>query len=322
MKLADLEDPAAAGVRAKQSGTGDEPSRQTLPELISSILGKPSARELVPLDPASLFRWFEHDYPAPMARWNHHPEFELHLIRRGTGSTLVGDYAGRFAAGHVALIGPNLPHDWMSDLAPGEIVRGRDLVIQFDGDRLRQAIGILPELEELDPLLRDAGRGIEFTGKTAAAVAPLMEAIGGAHGLERLQLLLSVFAALARAPGSERRLLASPIFSAAAGGQLDTVLRYIMNHRNGDIRLAQAAQLAGMSETGFSRAFKRMAGRTFVDFVRKIRVAQACRLLRQTSLPVSSICFDVGFGNVSNFNRQFRTEMGLNPTEYRRQINC
>jgi transcriptional regulator GlxA family with amidase domain len=48
-----------------------------------------------------------------------------------------------------------------------------------------------------------------------------------------------------------------------------------------------------------------------------LRVTQAYRLLRQTTCPVSDICFEVGFGNLSNFNRHFRVEMGMSPSEYR-----
>jgi AraC-like DNA-binding protein len=125
---------------------------------------------------------------------------------------------------------------------------------------------------------------------------------------------------LASSQAFERRQLASAVFAAADEGELDKAVRYIVENISGDIRMAEAAALAGMSETRFSRVFKRVSGRNFVDFVRKLRVAQACRLLRQTDMTVSTICFDVGFGNLSNFNRQFREEMGASPTEYRREV--
>lgn len=54
-------------------------------------------RELVRALPGQSVRWAEHDYPAPIARWNYHPEYEIHLIRRGTGTYLIGDRVGTFA---------------------------------------------------------------------------------------------------------------------------------------------------------------------------------------------------------------------------------
>jgi AraC-like DNA-binding protein len=285
------------------------------------VSGHASAREVILADPSSVVRWFEHDYPTTVARWNHHPEYELHLIRSGSGKVLVGDHVGRFEAGHVAMIGPNLPHDWISDLAPGDIVRNRDAVLQFDGARLRQSFALFPEMEELGVLLDMAARGIQFTGHTALAAADAIEAIGRTHGLDRLSRLFALFGILVRAPDSERTLLAGPLFAAPRRAEFDAVVRYVLDNIDRDVRMAEAARLAGLSETNFSRTFKRMAGHTFVDFVRKLRVAQACRLLRQTDMPVSSICFGVGFSNLSNFNRQFRAETGVSPSTYRRDAH-
>lgn len=286
--------------------------------LAGRVSGQKSARELVAPDPTSGIRWFQHDYPTTMARWNHHPEYELHLIRKGTGKVLVGDHIGRFVAGHVALIGPNLPHDWISDLAPGETIADRDAVLQFDGPRLRRGFALFPEMEELGGLLDAAARGIAFTGTTALAAATEIEAVGRTTGLERLGHLFALFAVLARSPDSDRVYLAGPLFAANARAEFDVVVRYVLDNIDGEVRMADAARIAAMNEATFSRAFKRMSGYNFVDFVRKLRVTQACRLLRQTDMPVSSICFDVGFGNLSNFNRQFRAETGTSPRVYRR----
>lgn len=74
---------------------------------------RPAELEVILPEPEHSFRWYEHDYPYAMARWNHHPEFEIHLIRHGSGRLLAGDYIGPFGPGHVAMIGPDLPHDWM-----------------------------------------------------------------------------------------------------------------------------------------------------------------------------------------------------------------
>nr|WP_314570821.1 helix-turn-helix transcriptional regulator [uncultured Pseudomonas sp.] len=73
-----------------------------------------------------------------------------------------------------------------------------------------------------------------------------------------------------------------------------------------------------MSEAGFSRFFKRITGHGFIDLMRKLRIQRACRLLVQTQLSVAEICFEVGYENVSNFNRHFRHEMAQTPSDYRR----
>lgn len=293
----------------------------------ANLLDHPPAElEVILPEPGNGFRWFEHDYPYPLARWHHHPEFELHLIRHGHGKLLAGDYIGPFSPGHVALIGPDLPHDWIGDLTPGEHLPGRDVVLQFDGEALLGLASALPELAELKGLFNSARRGLEFTGQTARRAAVMIEAVGLARGLERLTRFLQLCDTLAKAPLADRRLLASPCYSPVlddrSAERITQAFEYLLAELTGDIRLSVAAERVGMSEAGFSRFFKRVTGHGFVDLMRKLRVQRACRLLMQTDRSVADICFDVGYANLSNFNRHFRHEMAQTPSEYRRQANA
>jgi AraC-like DNA-binding protein len=81
-----------------------------------------------------------------------------------------------------------------------------------------------------------------------------------------------------------------------------------------------AAEL-GMSESRFSRFFRRATGNTFTDFVNRVRVNRACQLLMETDRLVTHICYEVGFQNVANFNRRFRDIKGMTPTEFRQQAD-
>ncbi|MCK9712307.1 AraC family transcriptional regulator [Pseudomonas syringae pv. syringae] len=283
---------------------------------------RPADLEVILPGPDQSFRWYEHDYPYDLARWNHHPEYEIHLIRQGSGKLLAGDYIGPFTAGHVALIGPGLPHDWMGDVAPGELIAGRDVVLQFDGAALLNLRGSLPELSELKTLFELAQRGIEFTGATARGAALLLESIGEAQGLQRLIQFLDLLGTLARAPKRDIRVLASAYYSpsldARSSERINQAFDYLINELTSDLRLSVIAERVGMSEAGFSRFFKRITGHGFIDLMRKLRIQRACRLLVQTQLSVAEICFEVGYENVSNFNRHFRYEMDQTPSDYRR----
>lgn len=50
--------------------------------LAERFLGMRANREVIPADPDHSVRWNEHDYPSPLARWNYHPEYEIHLTRK------------------------------------------------------------------------------------------------------------------------------------------------------------------------------------------------------------------------------------------------
>ena len=173
-------------------------------------VGKTAARELVPTMPDTSARWHMHGYPGLYCRWHYHPEFEIHLIQHGTGRSIVGDHIGRFTAGHLVLVGSNLPHDWISDVGDGEHITNRDVVFQFHPQWIRDCQQLLPELRAVDPLLTRAARGIEFTGPTAAAAAPELLAIGDSAGIDRLHHILALLDILSAAPPEEAQLLAAP----------------------------------------------------------------------------------------------------------------
>ena len=284
------------------------------------LIGRPAARELVPTTPGASARWHTHDFPGPYCRWNYHPEYEIHLIQHGTGRAIVGDHIGRFRAGHLVLVGSNLPHHWISDLEPGAVVVDRDVVFQFHPQWFAACQQLMPELGSMAALLARAARGIEFTGAAAEAAAVELVAIGHSDGVARLQHILALLATLDGAPSHEARLLASPWTPPVDGRAdlVDDILDYIFTHLEGEVRMADAAARVGLSESGFSRYFSRASGQSFTDTVRKLRLAQACQLLENSDYPVAAICRRVGYHNLSNFNRQFLREHHLTPREYRR----
>ncbi len=122
--------------------------------------------ELIVSDPLASFRWHRHDYPSPLARWNYHPEYEIHMIAESTGKMFVGDHIGPFGPGNILLIGPNLPHHWVSDIRPGQLIQGRDVVLQFTGKFIEEAQTVFPEFGKMSALLEESRRGIEFHGTT------------------------------------------------------------------------------------------------------------------------------------------------------------
>lgn len=75
-----------------------------------------------------------------------------------------------------------------------------------------------------------------------------------------------------------------------------------------------------MTPTYFSRFFKQASGRGFVEFVDRLRVSKSCELLSKSDKPVTEVCFESGFNNLSNFNRRFHALKGMPPSQYRRTL--
>jgi AraC-like DNA-binding protein len=211
----------------------------------------------------------------------------------------------------------------MSDLKPGEVIEGRDIVIQFTPDLLRSRADVFPELADLEPFLTDALRGFEFFGDAARRGADLMRCIGAARAFQRLALFFELIDLLARAP--EKKLLASPDYAPTLDRETLRVVRdvisYVVDNLSATVRMSEAAAIAGMTQSAFSRFFKKNTGANFFDYSRKLRIGRACKLLSDTGRPVTDICFEVGYANISNFNRHFRPERGVTPSQYKRLSN-
>ena len=236
----------------------------------------------------------------------------------------MGDHIGRFEPGHLSVIGSNLPHDWVTELLPGEVISGRDVVLQFDAGRLTSATSAFPELAEVAVFLAQARRGLAFHGEARRRGAELLLAMGRARGMERLSLFMQLLEVLARSDA--RVALSSETFApvpgtsgidAAALDLVQRVLAHVFENVTGALRLADVAAMGGMSESRFSRFFKRITGNSFTDHVTKLRISRACDLLANSGLPVTEVCYEVGYTNISNFNRNFRRQRGSTPMEYR-----
>jgi AraC family transcriptional regulator len=94
-------------------------------------------------------------------------------------------------------------------------------------------------------------------------------------------------------------------------------VRYLETHSAGDHSLADLAHRAGLTQHHFLRVFRRAVGTTPHQFVLRLRLREAAARLRRTDEPVTSIAYDVGFQDLSNFIRTFAREFGLSPTRYR-----
>jgi AraC-like DNA-binding protein len=98
------------------------------------------------------------------------------------------------------------------------------------------------------------------------------------------------------------------------------IFAYLVEHFRDEISLDKAAAIAGMTPNAFCRYFKKITRKTFMETVIEYRLNHAKQQLIQTDKPISDICFDSGFGDVSHFYKMFRTRMHLSPLHYRRKF--
>lgn len=267
--------------------------------------------------------YIQHGVPSALIRWHHHKEFELHLVRSTSGKLFVGDYIGNFRPGNLVLVAPDLPHNWISNLADAETVPLRDQVIHFPAALLRNTQSRFPEMLAFEPLLERAKQGLEFFHPdTIAQATALFDEIAQSRGLRRLVRFLTLLELLAST--EHYRTLSSawhqPLTDSKQLDWLNSAIDYILLHYQRELPLDEVAQQMDLSQTQFSKRFKRVSGHKFVDFVNLLRINRASELLAHSDTPITEICFDVGYNNIANFNRRFLELKDMTPSEYRKTV--
>ena len=102
------------------------------------------------------------------------------------------------------------------------------------------------------------------------------------------------------------------------GQILNAVFQFTLSNFKDDITLHSVAKMANRSPAAFCRFFKKRTRKTYISFLNEVRIQEACSLLLKPDLNISEICFQTGFNNISNFNRQFKKITGFTPKGYRK----
>ena len=106
-------------------------------------------------------------YPNFLKIWHYHPELELVLILKSSGTRFIGDNIEKFNVGEVVLIGKNLPHMWLNDkeyFEKDSKLEAQAISIHFNENFAGDAFFNLPEMDSIEKLLIKAQNGIRFIG--------------------------------------------------------------------------------------------------------------------------------------------------------------
>lgn len=242
--------------------------------------------------------------------WHFHPEFELTYIRQGHGTRLIGDSVGDYAPGDLTLIGPELPHTYVS--APGHTWHAA-VVVQFKRDFLGPGFFDLTVFAGVSALLDRAARGVSF--RCDNEVLRRLEQLPPAEKTVGLLGLLLELSQRESAPLAGEQ--GTPALNRATAGRIRAMVELMHASFAMRLTLAEISAAAHLNPSAASRLFSRSTGSSITTYLNVVRVNAACRLLRDTDLTVATIAADCGFSNLSNFNRRFRAVKRLTPRDYR-----
>lgn len=276
-------------------------------------------REITPLTQSDCFTYFyraksEFDFPL-----HYHDEVELNFIKNARGAKrIIGDHVEEIGDIELALVGPGMPHGWFgSGFRKNQI---EEITIQFHKDFFDEKFLQKNQLSFIRNMLMRSLRGILFSTETTLRLEPRIYGLGKKQGFDSVLELMSIMHDLSIS--RDFRILSDSGFSDTEvfsynSRRIEKVMEFIHTSFNKQISLGEAAKIASMTESAFSRFFKLRTGMTFIDCLTEVRLGHASRMLISTTKTIAEIAYSCGFNNISNFNRIFRKKKSCTPRELR-----
>lgn len=251
---------------------------------------------------------------------HNHEVYELNFVEHAPGvRRIVGDSQEVIGEYDLVLItSPDLEHVWEQYECKSDHIR--EVTVQFDFKIEDDNFFSRNPFESIRKMMVEARKGLAFPMTAIMNVYHMIDTLSKIEdGFYAVQQFLSILYELSKVPGY-RTLATSSYAKVAIADDSRRVLKvkqFINDNYMDEIRLAQLADIAGMSPSAFSRFFKMHTGRNLSDYIIDIRLGFAARMLVDTNMSISEISFDCGFNNLSNFNRIFKRKKGCSPSEFR-----
>lgn len=263
-------------------------------------------REITPLSDRDCFyiadrRKTEFTYPIHC-----HAEFELNFTEHAAGvRRVVGDSAEIIGDYDLVLItGKELEHVWEQHECDSKEIR--EITIQFSPDLFFKNFMNKNQFDSIRCMLEKAQCGISFPMQAIMKVYNWLDRLASEEqGFYAVINLLVILYELSQC--EDTRTLSSSSFAKISvysdSRRVQKVQDYIDQHYNEEIRLGQLADLVSMTSVSFSRFFKLRTGKNLSEYIIDIRLGHATRMLVDSTMSIAEICFECGFNNLSNFNR-------------------
>ena len=255
--------------------------------------------------------------------WHFHPHYQLFTVIKGTGTRFIGDDIRHFEEGDTVFLGPNMPHLWRSDrnyFEKESLLKTEGIVVYFKEDFLGNDFFEKPEMFDIKSFLKNSERGLDLTGTLGTEMVRDLNELLGLTGFEGISKLLNILHKLSVT--NDYQYISSTNYTnthkISETERMRIVHEYVLKHFKENINLSTVASLSNMTEAAFCRYFKSRTNKTFSDFVKEIRIGNACKILQDENKSISQTCYESGYNTVSNFNNQFKSLKGVSPLQYQK----
>lgn len=116
---------------------------------------------------------------------------------------------------------------------------------------------------------------------------------------------------------STMRNLSSACISEKIATPMQKAILHLRTAFMNDPSLEEISRFVYLNPTYFSRTFKKHTGVSYNTFLTQLKLDYAKKLLCETSMTITDICFNAGFGSLSNFSRKFKEHFGMSAAKMR-----
>lgn len=252
---------------------------------------------------------------------DHHNFSELIYVDNGAISVESESYSGPLADGQLLIHRPNEAHSLIcsQDDAPNVIIIGfecaAEQLLSFSGTPTT----LTAQQKRMLADIMTEGMSVYAPPYNMPNVKRMHKRDAVPFGADQLlQLKLEMFLILLVRDAMKNDADASSIVSDADG--IAGVHRYVCEHYNQKITLEQLCLLFGTNKTTLCDEFRAAYGDTVFNYINKLRVSKAKKLMREGKLSMTDISARVGFASIHYFCRVFKKLVGRTPKEYSNSV--
>ncbi len=254
--------------------------------------------------------------------WHYHLEYEIVILRNGLGQLFAGSHNQTYRHNTMALFGPRLPHTTYIEKRLSTEQTAETVVLWFSHDWVTKIVSAMPELQTLMNLLDNARHGLLFTEALTEQVYWQLEKVKNVSNAQQSWQIIEILILLAEAQQTAKLnpiVIAEQIGDSKNQDRIAKAIHFIENNYQSNVTIDQLATHLHTSKSSVQRLFERHFNECFSEHLKLYRIGKACEMLINTRLAIALVSEQNGFGNLSNFNRQFRKTKNMTPRQFREQ---
>lgn len=251
--------------------------------------------------------------------YHSHQNWELTYIIRGRGVRSIGNLTEPITEKETILIPPGINHVWKFDADEIEV---SNISVFFMSSFLKELSSVLPEMFDSIQKLLSKQEAMQFLDEDHDKIESLLLSMRGVNPEGRLPKMIELISLISnsmnhRFAGSENCLTRSE-------KRLDKIRIYLTCNYNRAISLDDVASHMRMHKTSLCTFMRKYTGMTLSEYLNTIRLRVASERILNSDEKISTIAYEVGYSDITYFNRLFKRKYGISPSQYKKinSVHC